>query len=70
MKTAEIKFVRVYPSFGKNCLPMYDVVYASGRCITKGFEDMSRPVKQFIATSKIVTKQFDTTFNREELIYE
>lgn len=66
MKNVKIRFVRTYNFYG---IDLFDVIYASGRVVTKAVADMPMTVQQFICKAESKTEQYDRTFKRMETIY-
>lgn len=75
MKAAEIKFVRFYPTYGRTKINFCDVIYKSGRCVTRKLDDESlsgglpSTVLHFVINAKNKTTQYDKIFDRIEVIY-
>ena len=64
---SKIKFVRAYTGYGSN---FFDIIYCSGRCVTKTEDAIPTTVKNFIENAWNVTKHYDNIFKRWETIYE
>ena len=63
---AKIRFIREYNFYSYK---MYDIIYKSGRAVTHRAESLPKTAQNFLANAKHKVLQYDSLFNRDEIIY-